>query len=352
MPEVDVTQIVSKERALKLPASDTPAGNLLQLVEHLVSFGDNSHDVDQLVEVIVSEISQMILDWQVSDLHEHFGVNSGVRRVLSACQLVGCPIQEGEDNKRLEGNPGSDSGIGVLDVVIRDLDRLLVGSTHLPQGCGIDWIGSLSLEGPKELPEFGLDVFYSLILLNPLLESPPAFFGIHVSPLVDLIILVVVLLEVHLPPLSQLVLKVLLNEVIDIRALSLVIPSIIPVVSDVHGLICSPPGPMILINLLIIHSVVVILVEFSNGLIVFGGVVGKVLSLALVRDLGRLFLVDSDLFGLLCGLGLFVLVLSSPSTHLALYIIGRRLAHLKREAIRNYCRCQEYLKNVEKRHFG
>ena len=118
--------------------------------------------------------------------------------------------------------------------------------------------------------------------MDPQLKSPPTFFGIHVPPLVDLVIFVIVLLEVHLPSLSQLVLQVFFNKVINVRAFSLLIPPVIPVVPSVHSLICSHPGTIVLVNLLIIHAIVVVVVELVDGFIVLGSVVREVLSFTFI----------------------------------------------------------------------
>lgn len=85
---LDVVEVVHVEVLLELAAPVAPERDLFQLAVDYGAFGDHAGDVDQLVQVDVTQVAQLVLDRHRLDLDEDLGVHFLEGRVDAAGDVV------------------------------------------------------------------------------------------------------------------------------------------------------------------------------------------------------------------------------------------------------------------------
>jgi len=155
--------------------------HFLELREHTGALGDDSLELDERIQVHLSQVSKLVFNWQVSHSHVDFRVDAQVLRINFLDCLTSDFIENWEHVGRLFGEPNREGGLLARKMRKVDFNGLLVVLAHFLDPAFVDMLLLVVLEGPQKVSELSSDEETDFFFLQP-----SAKFALAVRVVVDL----------------------------------------------------------------------------------------------------------------------------------------------------------------------
>jgi GAF domain-containing protein len=150
--------IVMVERTFDIGTLGASEEDGLHFREHGRSLGDHASDLDQGIQVHLSEVSKFILHRQATDSYVNSIVSFMVIRVDLSSDLPSHLIEQVKHDSRFFSQPDCNGGVFATQVWEIDLQALFVISAHLVDPLLIDIVPLVILEVPQEEVELPVDL--------------------------------------------------------------------------------------------------------------------------------------------------------------------------------------------------
>lgn len=255
--EVELAAVGDEVGSLELPTSVALIEGLLELAEHLAAHSHHSLDVDQLADVVHPQLPDAVVDGHLVELDVDLlhDVLEGLR--LPREQRVEHCVELGQQVLRLEAEPDGEGAIGLLEVVVADLDGLPVLVEHVAHLAEVEPLGAVDHELGQEADEPALDELLGLVEGDPLVQAALALLRVDELVVVLLVLPLVLLLVVGALP-SHLLLVVLLDVLVQVL---LRLPPLVPLV---QLLLRLPPRLRVQLEVLAVRALGLVAVELLD----------------------------------------------------------------------------------------
>jgi hypothetical protein len=159
--------IVMEEWTLKVLAGLTSEVHFLKLWENCCSLGDDSSNLDEGVQVNLSQVSQLVLNWKILHSHEDLVVDLVVVWINLNNYINGNLVDDVKHQLWLLSQPNGQSWVFSTQVIEDDFQDLFVILAHIMDLCLIKIDSLISFEMSDELLELSLDIPDNLLLFKP-----------------------------------------------------------------------------------------------------------------------------------------------------------------------------------------
>lgn len=168
-----------KDRSFSFSTFDTSEVNLLQLWINTSSFGHDSFNLDQLIKMNLSQVSQVILNRKISDSYVNIFRHLLIKRIDLKSQLISNAIKNRYNSTRMFSNPNRKSWHFKWNMPVGHFEWSLVVLTHFWNSCLINILALFVFEVSQELSKWLFDELNSFLLFDPLWDfSCQSFFHI------------------------------------------------------------------------------------------------------------------------------------------------------------------------------
>lgn len=148
--------------------------------------------------MLVGKLSDFVSDGHSVELGEALGHDGFVGRVYSTSVDVQNLVDFGYEACGVVGEPFSQAGIGLFQVVVVDLKRLVVFLAHFLEATAVDEL-SFGVELIEEFDELTFDVSFDFLQTEPLFKTGSFILRIDYHLIVLLIVLLIELEFIELP---------------------------------------------------------------------------------------------------------------------------------------------------------